>query len=101
VSEPDALAMYRQAAERDLLFIAEYTTERWGLEQSDRYMAGIEDCGEMLAANPKLGRACDRIRAGLRRMEQGSHVVFYFETNTGVRVSRVLHKGMMPKRNMF
>jgi len=94
-------ATYRQAAERDLLFIAEYTGERWGVAQSNRYMADIEDCGEMLAANPKLGRGCGHIRAGLRRMEQGSHVVFNFETSDGVRVSRVLHKGMVPKRKMF
>ena len=95
------LVAYRPAAERDLLFIAEYTKERWGETQSDRYVADMEDCGEMLAAQPKLGRACNRIRVGLRRMEQGSHVVFYFETNDGIRVSRVLHKGMMPKRSMF
>ncbi|HZL28036.1 MAG TPA: type II toxin-antitoxin system RelE/ParE family toxin [Acidobacteriaceae bacterium] len=95
------LATYRQAAERDLLFIAEYTRERWGEKQSDLYIADLEDCGEMLAANPRLGRGCGHIRAGLRRMEQGSHVIFYFETGKGVRVSRVLHKGMVPKRNMF
>jgi plasmid stabilization system protein ParE len=59
------LATYRQAAERDLLFIAEYTRERWGEKQSDRYMADLEDCGEMLAANPKLGRGCGHIRAGV------------------------------------
>jgi toxin ParE1/3/4 len=64
-------------------------------------MADIEDCGEMLADSPKLGRGCGHIRPGLRRMEEGSHVIFYFEIGKGVRVSRVLHKGMVPKRNMF
>jgi toxin ParE1/3/4 len=96
-----ALVLYRPAAELDLLFIATYTKERWGEAQSDRYVADLQDCAELLAAQPRLGRACGQIRAGLRRLEQGSHVVFYFEISHGIRVSRVLHKGMMPKRRMF
>ena len=95
------LVTYREAAELDLLFIATYTRERWGIEQADRYVAAIEDCAELLADRPSMGRACTRLRVGLRRMEQGSHILFYFETKTGIRVSRVLHKSMMLRRSMF
>ena len=33
----------------------------------------------MLGDNPMLGRTCDHIRPGLRRMERGQHVVLYGE----------------------
>jgi plasmid stabilization system protein ParE len=30
-------------------------------------------------------------------MEQASHVVFYREEPSGIRVSRILHQGMLPE----
>ena len=51
----------------------------------------------MLADNPSLGRACDNIRPGLRRMEHARHVVFYRQTPTGVLISRILHQRMLPE----
>jgi plasmid stabilization system protein ParE len=29
-------------------------------------------------------------------MEQGSHVIFYRETSSGVLITRILHRGMLP-----
>ena len=52
----------------------------------------------MLAANPMLGRACDYICPGLRRMEHGRHVVFYREAAAGILISRILHQRMLPER---
>ena len=43
-----------------------------------------------------LGRTCDHIRHGLRRMERGEHVIFYRESAGGIRVSRILHQRMLP-----
>ena len=50
----------------------------------------------MLGDNPMLGRTCDHIRPGLRRMERGQHVVLYRESAGGIRVSRILHQRMLP-----
>ena len=52
----------------------------------------------MLADNPALGRACDDVRPGLRRMECGRHVVFYRKDADGILVSRILHQRMLPER---
>jgi toxin ParE1/3/4 len=52
----------------------------------------------MLVDNPELGRACDDIRPGLRRMESRKHVVFYRREPRGILVVRVLHQRMLPEK---
>ena len=87
-------------AEADLLAIADYTLHEWGAEQALRYVDGLEACCQLLAENPAMGRSCDQIRPGLRRMEHGSHVILYRRESRGILVSRVLHKRMLPERNL-
>ena len=87
---------FSRRAVADLLSIGEYTLLTWGEAQTDRYLTEIEACCIRLAANPKLGRPCDRIRAGLRRMEHGRHVVFYRQERGGILISRILHQRMLP-----
>jgi toxin ParE1/3/4 len=53
----------------------------------------------MLAGNPGLGRSCDHVRPGLRRMEHGKHVVFYREEAGGILVVRILHRLMLPEKH--
>jgi toxin ParE1/3/4 len=60
-------------------------------------LASFEDCRQLLADNPALGRPCDEIRPGLRRMEQGKHVVFYREEQGGVLISPILHQRRLPE----
>jgi plasmid stabilization system protein ParE len=48
-----------------------------------------------------FGRACGEILPGLRRMEQGRHVIFYRRTEGGVRVSRILHESMVPESRLM
>ena len=72
-----AVLRFSRRAELDLMEIARYTLERWGEDQAVRYIDALEVCCWQLARNPGLGRACDDIRPGLRRMESGQHVVFY------------------------
>ena len=86
-------------AQADLLSIAEYTLKTWGQYQVIRYLAELEDCRDRLAANPSLGRPCDQIRPGLRRIEQGKHVIFYESQARGILVVRILHRNMLPGRN--
>ena len=86
-------------AEADLDGIADYTLRRWGEKQCSLYIDGLEACFQRLAAEPGAGRACDQIRPGLMREEQGRHVVFYVPRPYGVRVVRVLHERMLPNRH--
>ena len=69
----------------------------WGLSQAARYLRELEACCQRLADNPALGRPCDDIRPGLRRMKQGKHVVFYREEPSGIFISRILHGRMLPE----
>lgn len=88
---------YSSGAEEDLENIVEYTLRTWGEAQVFRYLNAIEDCCERLAENPMLGRSCEEIRPGLRRMEEGRHVIFYRQRANGIRVSRILHQSMAPE----
>jgi toxin ParE1/3/4 len=64
-------------AEADLVDIGTYSLDKWGEGQTIRYIDALEACCGQLGDNPELGRACDQIRSGLRRMEHGRHVIFY------------------------
>ena len=77
--------------------IGTYTLRTWGEDQAIHYLAGLEACCQQLADNPELGRACDDIRPGLRRMEHGRHVVFYRIEAGAILVSRILHQRMLPE----
>jgi toxin ParE1/3/4 len=93
-----ALLRFSRRAEADLLGIGDYTSRTWGEDQAARYVDALEAFCELLAGNPSLGRSCDDIRRGLRRMESERHVVFYSEEADGILVSRILHGRMLPER---
>ena len=85
-------------AEADLIEIGAYTLRAWGEDQAIRYIDGVGTCCHRLADNPQLGRVCDYIRPGLRRMEHARHVVSCRIEAGGIRISRILHQRMLPER---
>ena len=95
------LLRFSRRAEADMLSIGAYTLRTWGESQAIRYLGDLEACCQMLADNPALGRTCDDVRPGLRRMEFGRHVVFYREDTGGILVSRILHQRMLPERHVI
>ena len=92
---------YSRLAEADLDEIAAYTIGEWGEAQAGLYLSELQDGCERLAGNAGLGRSCDAVRKRLRRMEQGSHVVFYNTDESGVLVVRILHKSVVPELREF
>ena len=86
-------------ARLDLIEIAEYTLDTWGLKQAGRYVDGLGGCFERLSRTPGIGRPCDRIRPGYRRMEHEMHVVIYRADQDGIFISRILHRRMLPSRH--
>ena len=48
-------------AETDLAEIADYTIERFGVEQARRYRDDLEACFLNLAKNPGLGRRVEQL----------------------------------------
>jgi toxin ParE1/3/4 len=95
------VAGYRlsRRAEIDLTDIATYSLESWGIDQANRYIDALEACCQRLANNPQMGRTCDHVRPGLRRMEYERHVLFYRAEAKGILVSRILHQRMLPKKH--
>jgi toxin ParE1/3/4 len=63
----------------------DYSFRTWGEDRAFRYLDDLQACCEMRADNPALGRACDHVRPGLRRME------------SGILISRILHYRMLPQ----
>jgi toxin ParE1/3/4 len=81
--------------------IVRYTMKTWGRAQTIRYRRGLQDCFQLLADNPSIGRACDSIRTGLRRLEYGKHVIFYLPQPGEVLIARILHQQMIPTKSRF
>jgi len=97
------LAEYRlsQVARLDLFEIADYTVDTWGMEQANRYLDGLDQCFKRLVENSEMGRPCNQIRPGYRRIDYEKHVVFYRIDEVGVFISRVLHQRMLPSRHLI
>ena len=90
------MAEYRfsRRAATDLEAIAEYTIERFGVEQARHYRDELRTCFAQLAGNPRLGRRAEQLGTGLRRYEHRSHVIFYQRTGAHTLIVRVLHYRM-------
>jgi len=90
---------FSRRADDDLDNIGIYTVPTWGEDQTDRYIRQLEDCCQLLADNPGLGRPCDHVRPGLHRMEHAKHVLFYRLEPRGVLICRILHQSMTPEKH--
>jgi toxin ParE1/3/4 len=93
--------LYTQRALQDLREINRYTREVWGIAQARSYALAIRACLARLSDSPYLGRSCENISPGMRRMEQGSHIIFYRVQPGAVFIARILHGRMMPSKDMF
>ncbi len=69
------------------------------LEALSRSLLKTEDCCARPTENPSLGRACDRISPGFRRIELGRSVIFYRHHADGLVVVRGSHQEMHPDRH--
>ncbi len=88
-----------QRARLDLFEIADYTLDSWGIEQANRYVSSLYECFALLSDSPRIGRPCEKVRAGYRRIEHEKHVIFYRIEEDGILISRVLHQRMLPSRH--
>ena len=74
-----------------------YTAETFGRAQADSYLQGFAATFDLLADNPRMGRATDHVRPGLRRHEHAGHVIFYRETGEGLLIVGVIHSRRRPE----
>jgi toxin ParE1/3/4 len=90
---------FSRRAEADLVSIGKYRLRTRGKAQTAPYLADLEVFCQTLADNPSLGRPCDIVRPGLRRLEHGKHVVFYRQDRTSILISRILRHSMLPEKH--
>jgi len=82
-------------AKADLKEIANFTQNRWGREQRNLYLQMLDVSFQQLAANPLKGIDCSDIRLGYRKLNAGSHVIFYRQTLPDmIEIVRILHGHM-------
>lgn len=94
-----AQVRYQRRAENDLDSIAEYSLERWGHAQAERYVNGLQALCEHLDELPILNRPHDG--PYLRRAYE-SHVVFFRrENDDDILIVRILHAAMLPELHSF
>ncbi|MEL7270340.1 MAG: type II toxin-antitoxin system RelE/ParE family toxin [Bacteroidota bacterium] len=78
-------------AKQDLKQIAKYTIENFGGTQSLRYAQGLRKVLEELAENPQLGKNYVAVKDRmLLRYRFTSHVIFYYKSENGIFIVRVL-----------
>ena len=96
------MADYRlsRRAASDLEAIAEYTIERFGVDQARAYRDSLRTCFEQLSGNPGMGRRAEQLSPGLRRFEHRSHIVFYTRSDDEIVVVRILHARMDAPRRL-
>lgn len=81
-------------ARNDMESIWQYSIQRWGLNQTERYIDALTTTFTLLAKRPQSGRPCDNIRTGYRKYSVTRHVIYYRKTDYGIEVIRVLHDRM-------
>lgn len=79
-----------KAAEKDLIGIAQYGDEHFGVAQSDRYREKLKQQFLILAEQPELSPAVDNIRSGYRRSVCGAHSIYYKTERQGIEIMRIL-----------
>jgi toxin ParE1/3/4 len=90
-----------KSARSDLREIARFTTHRWGKAQATAYILQLRERCQQLATSPNVGRSNRGDPFGLRRVESGSHVVYYQQREDDIWIVRILHKSMLPSRHLM
>jgi toxin ParE1/3/4 len=88
------------AAEQDLENIWYYTQQQWGAQQANRYIATLVDAFTELAQAPKAAPSCDYIRVGYRRCTVKRHAIYFYTTDYGIDIVRLLHERMDANRHL-
>ena len=85
----------------DLSEVWDFSADRWGADQADRYVRQIATACRDLAEDRRKGRDAGNIRAGYFRYAVGSHEVFYrIGEKRPMEVVRILHKRMDVERHL-
>ncbi len=87
--------------DQDIKDITKRSISDFGETQTDKYLSGLEQCLQLLADNPDLGRTCNELRQGYQRHEYESHIIFYRKRKNDIFITRILHKSRDIIRNLL
>ncbi|VAW71592.1 hypothetical protein MNBD_GAMMA12-71 [hydrothermal vent metagenome] len=79
-------------AENDLESIFDYTINKWGEQQATDYTNELFKRFEWLAENSNLGKKRDEVSEGYLSYFEGSHTIFFRETNVGIEILGIPHQ---------
>ena len=91
---------FTEKSERDLEDIIDYTFQQWGSVQTQTYLDGLEERGQLLADNPDLGAKREALSEGLLSFPYESHILYYMKQPHGITIVRVLHQNMDPMKHL-
>lgn len=81
-----------KAAHTDIRSIARYTQDTWGRDQRRRYLDGLNEKFEMLAAAPEMAAERRDFRPPVRIHHYEKHLIIYVISGSGILIVRVLHQ---------
>ena len=81
-------------AHEDLSRIWDYSAHQWGKAQAETYIRNIGQTIESLLSSCNASQNVDFIRTGYRRIQSGSHVIFFKYASETITVIRILHQKM-------
>lgn len=81
-----------KAANADIRRIARYTQDTWGRDQRQRYLDGLNDKFEVLAAIQEMAAERRDFRPPVRIHHFEKHLIIYVITDNGILIVRVLHQ---------
>lgn len=90
---------FSPAAEADIDAIWDYSADKWGPDQADRYTDEIRDACHALTSGQKRGRTVD-IRPGYLKCLTGSHVIYFRDRGDHLEIIRVLHGKQDTERHL-
>ena len=80
--------------------INNYTINKFGPSQAERYLANLRDRFNFLVAHPELGNKRDEIKKGYYSYFEGSHTIYYKIIDKRIAIIDILHQSMESKRRL-
>lgn len=91
---------FSHEAQMDVWDILQFTLEKWGSEQAEKYKSKLEKGFVTLLDNPKIGMKKDMFFAGCRCFHVERHMIFYMIKNKTIYIVRILRDDMDPLRHL-
>lgn len=80
-------------ARADIKKLFRYSFQQFGVNQAIKYKTGLEDCFQLLADNPDMGRKCDDTRKDYHRHEYERHIIFYRKRTHDIFITAIIYNG--------